>query len=383
MSAYIEPIKTAMLIFPFLALAISGIFFVYEYRKYGRFLFFRGLIIYSFVFYLLCAYFLVILPLPPIEKVAQLTTPRYELNLFASLQRFLEHTVLQIGDPSTYLPALKQSVFLEPMFNVLITIPFGIYLRYFFGLNWKKTLLSSFCLSLFFELTQLSGLFFIYPRPYRLFDVNDLLNNSLGGLVGWLIAPVFTFLLPSRQKLDKVAYAKGQEVTFFRRLAAFVLDWIVIGVVIFAAAILSRLVGQDELLAFINTSFWDLLMIFLYFILLDYLLKGQTLGKKIVRIKVMEEGRDRVSFKALLIRYGLLYFVYGGIGQLTTKLAPLISSQDHLLAAVAVILSVGGFLLQVLFFIHIIWSVLRKRRRLFYEHLSNTYVISTITVKEP
>ncbi|MGE9575057.1 VanZ family protein, partial [Escherichia coli] len=69
---------------------------------------------------------------------------------------------------------MKQSVFLEPAFNVLLLIPFGIYLRYYFRLSFMKTMIASFCLSLFFELTQLSGLYFIYPRPYRLFDVNDL-----------------------------------------------------------------------------------------------------------------------------------------------------------------------------------------------------------------
>lgn len=70
MSAYITPIKVALLVFPFLALAISMIFFVIQYRKYGRFILSRALVLYSFVFYLLCAYFLVILPLPSIEEVA-------------------------------------------------------------------------------------------------------------------------------------------------------------------------------------------------------------------------------------------------------------------------------------------------------------------------
>ena len=31
----------------------------------------------------------------------------------------------------------------------------------------------SFLLSLFFEVTQLTGLYFLYPGSYRLFDVDD------------------------------------------------------------------------------------------------------------------------------------------------------------------------------------------------------------------
>lgn len=39
MASYIEPIRFALIVFPFLALAISSFFFIYEYRKYGTFIF--------------------------------------------------------------------------------------------------------------------------------------------------------------------------------------------------------------------------------------------------------------------------------------------------------------------------------------------------------
>ncbi|AFM71314.1 hypothetical protein EHR_12235 [Enterococcus hirae ATCC 9790] len=50
MASYIEPIRFALIVFPFLALAISSFFFIYEYRKYGTFIFSRAVILYSFVF---------------------------------------------------------------------------------------------------------------------------------------------------------------------------------------------------------------------------------------------------------------------------------------------------------------------------------------------
>ena len=74
-------------------------------------------------------------------------------------------------------------------FNFIMIIPFGIYLRYYFRCGFRRTFLFSFLLSLFFELTQLTGLYFLYPRGYRLFDVDDLLNNTLGGIAGYLCAP--------------------------------------------------------------------------------------------------------------------------------------------------------------------------------------------------
>ena len=67
--------------------------------------------------------------------------------------------------------------------NIVMTIPFGIYLRYYFRCSWKKTLFLSLGLSLIFELTQPSALFGIYPRPYRLCETDDLITNTLGGMI--------------------------------------------------------------------------------------------------------------------------------------------------------------------------------------------------------
>ena len=382
MSAYIEPLKTALLIFPFLALFISSFFFIYEYRKFGRFIFSRALIMYSFVFYLLCAYFLVILPLPPISEVAHYTGPHYELHLGASLHNFLTQTVLRLNDPSTYLPAMKQGVFLEPVFNVFLLLPFGVYLRYFFGFSLKKTILASFLLSLFFEVTQLTGLYFIYPRNYRLADVNDLLHNTIGGTLGYLVEPLFTLLLPSREELAETAYEKGRDVTLFRRFAAFFLDWFFIYFFTFVLTVALRFFTQDYAIDFSDTPAWYFVTILLYFILLNYGLNGQTLGKKIVRIRVVENEHRHITLKALVKRYGLLYLIYGGIGQLGTLFAPLVKSNNHFLVGIASTVTIGAAVIQGLFVINVIWSVIRKKRQLFYEKRSGTYVISTILPKE-
>lgn len=46
----------------------------------------------------------------------------------------------------------------------------------------------SFLLSLFYETSQLTALFGIYPGPYLLADVEDLICNTLGGAAGWQTA---------------------------------------------------------------------------------------------------------------------------------------------------------------------------------------------------
>lgn len=378
MSAYLMPIKVALLLFPFLALAISSIFFVRQYRKFGRFIFSRAIVLYSFVFYLLCAYFLVILPLPSIEEVAQMTGPKMEWQLGASWQHFLQQTVLQINDPTTYLPALKQNVVLEPLFNLFLTLPFGVYMRYYFKLSFPKTIVATFGLSLFFELTQLTGLYFIYPRPYRLFDVNDLFVNTLGGTIGFLVTPLFTFLLPTREEMDAESYAKDNRVTFTRRFVAWLIDWGILNLFAWMLMILLRVTVNKEIDDFTNDYWYFLLEVVLYFILLNYILNGQTLGKKLVRIRVMEENHSRVSFRAIFKRYGLLYLIYVSATRINVLFTPFIQSTNQMLVLVSLLVVLIFGLIQLGFYCNILWAAFKKQPRFFYEKRTDTYVVSTI-----
>lgn len=70
------------------------------------------------------------------------------------------------------------------IFNIVMTIPFGAYLVYVRRLDMKKVALYTFMFSLFIEIGQYTGLFFIYEGSYRLCDVDDLICNTLGGVIG-------------------------------------------------------------------------------------------------------------------------------------------------------------------------------------------------------
>lgn len=380
MTSYLVPIKVAVLTFPFLALLIAAPILVYYYRKYGRLGKLRSLILYSFIFYLLCAYYLVILPLPTIQADQQLTGPTMQLRLFQSSIDFFNQTVLRLNQPSTYLPALKQMVFLEPIFNIALFVPLGVYGRYYFGFSWKKTLFISFGLSLFFELTQLSGLYFIYPRPYRLFDVDDLLHNTSGGVIGYLIAPLFTFFLPTRQELDLESLEEGQKVTFMRRFVAYFIDWFVINLVVTLLQIAETL-APNSLLKYLpldNAPILFTLEVVLYFMLLPYLTNGQTFGKRIVRIRVMAENKKRISLGALMVRYGLFYLMIYYLYQI---FGFSLSHLDSLQPTVVIIyggLGLISFGILLLFGGNLLYAFLRKKQRLFHEKASHTYTISTV-----
>ena len=68
MATFSYAIKTAIILFPLVALVFTIPYIIYQYHKYGSINSYRSLVVYSFLLYLMVAYFLVILPLPSIEK---------------------------------------------------------------------------------------------------------------------------------------------------------------------------------------------------------------------------------------------------------------------------------------------------------------------------
>ena len=90
MGSYVHIILTAVIAFPFIAFLFTFPYIIYNYRKYGSVLSFRILVVYSFILYLLCVYFLVILPLPSIDEVARMTGPRVQPVPFMFMRDILK-----------------------------------------------------------------------------------------------------------------------------------------------------------------------------------------------------------------------------------------------------------------------------------------------------
>lgn len=309
MSVYLIPLQSALLLFPFLAAMITLPYIIMQYRKYGSILPIRVLIVYSFIFYLLCAYFLVVLPLPPIEEVASYTKPIMQLIPFASLKEFTMNSSLIWNDPATYLTALNEPSLYLIVFNILLTVPFGVYLRYYFQCSWKKTLLLTFLLTLSFECLQLSALFGYYPRPYRLFDVDDLITNTLGGMLGYAITPVFAHFLVSRSRMDEKAYDRGRSVSPLRRVLAFFFDNLI---VLLTTAIITALILflHDEFLLISPANricFIYLAVVFVYLFILPILMHGKTLGKAAVKIKLVTMDGHTPHWYQYLLHFMILY----------------------------------------------------------------------------
>lgn len=380
MSYYLSLLKTALLIFPFLAIFISIPYIIIQYRKYGSVLALRSVIIYSFVLYLLCCYLLIILPLPSLEKVAGSATITPQLIPFTFFNDFIVDSHIQLNDPSTYLSALQSLAFLTIIFNIMLFIPLGIYLRYYFKSKWYHVLMIACGLSLFFELTQLTGLYGIYPKAYRIFDVDDLITNTFGGILGYYISPLFSFFLPNREKIDQLAYQKGMIVSFSRRFVAFLIDWFIISIFVVS---FQYIIDAIDIISLTSSSIYEAILIYaigilIFYIMVPILTGGQTVGKYIVKIKLVNIDDQPLKVYQYLLRCGLLYFVIIP-SPLTAFILLTYLTESTIWLNIIIIILFAGFLFVALAFpIHLIIQILSKNKWLIYETISNTKQISTI-----
>lgn len=86
----------------------------------------------------------------------------------------------------------------ELIYNIIAFIPFGGYIS-MLKTNWSfiKRMIIIFGVSLLFEITQ-----FIFGLGA--FDITDLINNTLGGVIGILIYFILNKIFKSDLKLNKV-----------------------------------------------------------------------------------------------------------------------------------------------------------------------------------
>ena len=140
------------------------------------------------ILYLFCLINVVLFPLPDAATVATLNGYSGQFVPF----RF----VADIAKDKTV-----ESI-LQVVFNVMLTVPFGFFCKFILNMKRRNVIVLTFLLSLTIELAQLTGLFFIYPGSYRLFDVDDLMLNTLGGFAGTVLANFVSDLIPDTRNVS-------------------------------------------------------------------------------------------------------------------------------------------------------------------------------------
>ncbi|MGW9124521.1 VanZ family protein [Paenibacillus chitinolyticus] len=369
MSAYTQPIFVAAIFFVVLTFALFIPWLIYTYRKYNFLPFSTTLISFSFIFYFLAALFLVLLPLPEIRNTCSLQKPgtqHYSLMPFQFIVDTFGNSGIVLSQPATYRLLFNQPSFYQAFFNFLLLLPFGVYLRYFFQDKkyWKKALGITFLLTLFYEVTQVTGIYGIYNCPYRIFDVDDLLLNTTGGVLGFFIAPAVLALFPSKKKINEKAerLLALDEVRGMSVLLAVIIDLFISNMVVKVVLSMTNVNMISEFIASTMT-------LSVTFFIIPWIWNGSTVGTKIMRYRYDSKVSRVETNKRLFKRFGAIYAMY-----FTTAIANTLNnveiSMDSPFYKASIFLTLGAGLtfitLTIVLFIHIVFVVFGKEKRRFY-----------------
>jgi len=299
---FVGPLREATIAFPILASLMSMPFALYHYRKHGRVHPWRAFVGYSFVYYLIVAFFLIILPFPEMPKnPAQLAA--WEERYGALRNPNLDPThfiraILHAREGRHRVHALSQA-----LFNVLLFIPFGVYIVYLFKRSPPVAALLGLASSLFFELCQLTGIFWIYPGPYRLFDTGDLVSNTTGALLGALGAALLVRwkALPD---LGRLAGPPSPWISPVRRGIALVFDATAIAISIIAANASFASLGFGPGTA--RRAILSGIALF-WLVILPALDGGRGLGRRIVLCAIARSDGKKAGIGILLARQSILW----------------------------------------------------------------------------
>nr|WP_154959534.1 VanZ family protein [Paenibacillus xylanexedens] len=371
MSSYVFPIQTAFIIFVIASMFLLVPWLIYGYRKDGFFSWSRFAVSFSFIFFLMAAYCLVILPLPATRNNCAghaANAVYYNLQPFMFVKDIMRETPIIWSQPSTWINMIKGRAFLQVLFNVLLLMPLGVYIRYFWQKRafWKHAFVAGFGLSLFFEVTQLTGLYGYFSCPYRLFDVDDLMLNTSGAVIGFFAAPLVLALFPSRESIQ----AKSEQIVEQNRvypvpqLLALLIDGIVVVII---ANLMSIFTLSNDIQDVLNTS--TAMVIVLFFI--PWVQSGVTPGSAVLRFRYVDRQTGTPTLSTLLKRLIAIYapWLLLTVIQLVSKYAYPNYQEDVIqpyLVWISLGISIVYFLVYIILFIHVLLVIFSGGKRSFY-----------------
>lgn len=227
LGSYSENFAIALGLWPMMSFFLTLPILAYLYHRDGRFRLASAAVAYASVLYALGLACFTLYPLPAGE-----TGPGITYGVPPQLVPFM--AVADVAKDG--LPALFQIVA-----NVVLFVPLGFIAGRLLRLRLVPTVLFGFAVSLLVETAQLTGLFGIYPFAYRTFDVDDLMTNTSGAVIGYGLSVLAGRMLPAA---PEGAPVRTEHPGFVRRAVAFWIDMTIVG-----AAVMLAIVGVDLVLA--------------------------------------------------------------------------------------------------------------------------------------
>lgn len=283
-----------------LFLGAAGIFLLaLQYRRHGRLSWRRTITTAAAALYGFGLFSYTMLPLPAtrsaycspgMDRAPQLS-PGHFIHDFADVYA-------QVG-----LRGLATSFTLwQVLFNIILFMPLGILAVRWLRGNVFTAMVLGLAASLAIELTQYTGIWGLYTCAYRVADVDDLIMNTFGALLGAIVAylPIFAFLSAPRE--PRAVHAPPRPVTRMRRALADFFDTSFTGAAVFAIAaglsLVEKLGGPSADPGLVNL--WVPAVVVLFVFLLPSLAPGRaTLGQRCAWIRITDgNGRRAAAWQA-------------------------------------------------------------------------------------
>jgi glycopeptide antibiotics resistance protein len=286
--------------------------FIYRtYRRRGELGLGASVVAFGFLVYGIALVAYTMLPLPPLDAAWCATHTRFT---HAQVD-----PVAIVADIRKFPGVLRNPAVQQGVFNVVLFLPLGAYLRLYLQRRGVPTVvLTGFAVSLLIECTQLTGNWFLFPCPYRLFDVDDLITNTLGTALGVLGAP----LLRRLQGSPALPADAPRPVTTGRRLLGMLVD--LLGVALFGMATVVAvslagwyLLGHEPVLGRVTTAVLTTWLPAVLLLVLPSLAPaGATFGQRAVRLHRTrpDGGRPGPRVVPALLAGCAGYYALNGLG---------------------------------------------------------------------
>lgn len=207
-------------------------FVAVSYRRRGGLSFARSALWAAALIYFLAIWTYTLLPLPDADTIRCVGT---NVDVFA----FVDDIRGAVARPDN---TFTDPAVLQLLLNVLLFVPLGFFVRVLGGRGIVVAFAVGLGLSAFIETTQLTGVWGLYPCAYRVFDVDDMLTNTTGAVIGSLLS----LIVPRRHR----GMARSEDadeprpVTRGRRGIAIVCDVLAFGLVGAAAGVFTQVLLQ-------------------------------------------------------------------------------------------------------------------------------------------
>nr|WP_179492444.1 VanZ family protein [Microbacterium immunditiarum] len=287
-----------MLIGVLIGVALLVPFVALSYRRRGRLGAGRASLWFAALVYFFAIWTYTLLPLPDPDAV---TCAGANLDPFA----FVDDIGRAVGPTG---PVLTDPALLQLLLNVVLFVPLGFFVRVLGGRGIVVAGLVGLGVSAFIETTQLTGVWGLYPCAYRVFDVDDLLTNTVGALLGSVVG----LIVPkSRRGMSRLPDADlPRPVTRRRRLLGMLCDVLGAALTSWASAVIVQAalyaLGAHEEVADGTAAgvVGDVTAIVIWFLVI--MTTGRSVGDFAVLLRF--EGTTYPVWLARLLRFA------GGIG---------------------------------------------------------------------